>query len=92
VAEETKPCPLCNATVQFWERYPNAICQQCSSKTTDIGGDSVSYENESLSGGCEGFYTETEKPYLSEFCYVNGHKCIADEHRFGGIVIQLVRD
>lgn len=92
MSEKTNPCPICSSPVPFWERYPDALCNQCSTKTTDIDGNSVIFENESLSGGCKGFYEESDKPYVVEFCYVDGHKCTADEHRFGGIVIQLVRE
>jgi predicted amidophosphoribosyltransferase len=87
--EHNAQCPLCSQPVEYWERYPGLLCEQCSKKTTDKHGKLVSFHNESISGGCLGVYQDNEEPYENEYCYVDGVKCIADEHRFGGIVIQV---
>ena len=46
--------------------------------------------NESISGGYLAKYADTGESYPSHDCYIHGIKCYADEHRFGGIVIQTV--
>lgn len=42
-----------------------------------------------MSGGYEAVITDTQEKYPSHICYIEGHKCWADEARFGGIVIQI---
>jgi DNA-directed RNA polymerase subunit RPC12/RpoP len=87
---EKQFCPICQKEVGVNERYPKYICTDCSSKTTDIEGRPVDYFNTTLLGaGCQGKYKDTTSEiYSSNHCYVNGILCIAEEARFGGIVIQ----
>ena len=97
---KTSNCPICSAEMRFWERYPRLICNDCNLKTMDKNGRPLTFESESLSGGCEGFYLDNEeaysvyidtgRPYDGYECYVEGHKCKATEHRFGGVAIELV--
>ncbi len=42
-----------------------------------------------MSGGFEAIVSDTKEAYPSHLCYIEGHKCWADEARFGGIVIQI---
>jgi hypothetical protein len=91
MTEETKPCPVCNAPVPYWKRYPGLLCNKCSERTTDQAGRRVTFYNQSICGGCLGVYIDEEKPYDSNYCYVDGVECIADEHRFGGIVVQAAQ-
>ena len=50
----------------------------------------VVFFNENSDGsGCKGEYKDSNsESYKSNQCYVNGVLCIAEEARFGGIVIQ----
>lgn len=89
MTERTEPCPICGQPVQCWERYPGLLCQNCSNRTTDKNGLNVNHNNVSISGGCYGIYSDSKEPYSDPYCYVDGVKCIADEHRFGGIVVQI---
>lgn len=89
MTERYEPCPICSQPVQYWERYPGLLCHECSKRTTDKNGTRVSHYNVSLSGGCYGVYEQEKEPYMDPYCYVDGVKCIADEHRFGGIVVQI---
>ena len=89
MSERYEPCPICSQPVQYWERYPGLLCQECSKRTTDKNGTRVSHYNVSFSGGCYGVYDEGKETYMDPYCYVDGVKCIADEHRFGGIVVQI---
>jgi hypothetical protein len=45
--------------------------------------------NISYWGGCQGMYLDTQEKFDNNICYIQGHKCIADEARFGGVVIQM---
>jgi len=48
------------------------------------------FSNEGFSGGFVAEYTDTGESYTGNECYIDRIKCRADEHRFGGIVIQPV--
>lgn len=87
---EKQFCPICQKEVAVNERYPNYICEECASKTTDKEGRPVEYFNTTILGtGCQGRYKDASSEiYNSNHCYVNGILCIAEEARFGGIVIQ----
>ena len=85
-------CSNCKNETGFFQRYPKRICKDCYSKTTDFKGKNVEYFNtEALGSGCQGYYvgTEQKEKYNSEICYINGKEFLAEEGRFGGIVIQL---
>ena len=40
--------------------------------------------------GCQGEYKDTGERYAEDTCYVKGIPCKAEEHHFGGIVVQVV--
>ena len=85
---ETGPCPICSQERETMVRYPNSVCRDCcdtgvfsdSSQTTTI-----SFNNIDHSGGFQS-YINGIIGNQSE-CYIKGHKCHADEGRFGGIII-----
>lgn len=81
-------CPICNSEIQHNARYPRYVCNECYHKATDNNGRKVIFGNVSLSGGCEGIYPDTKEKYKYNICYIEGHECIADEAKFGGIVIE----
>lgn len=81
-------CPICKSEVQQNLRYPNYVCNECFDKATDKEGRKVTFGNIDFWGGCEGIYLDTQEKYNSNICYINGQECIADEARFGGIVIE----
>jgi hypothetical protein len=85
---EFHPCPTCSNPVQHWTRYPQAICHDCSSRACDAQGRKLTFYNHSVSGGFYVVVDETEEENEEHICYIDGLKCWADEHRFGGIVIQ----
>ena len=85
-------CPVCNEVASVTPRYPSCVCRDCINKygTLDINNNLIIFQNESISGGIRAFRIingKQEEVYSYE-CYVNKIKCIAQEHRFGGIVIQ----
>jgi len=85
---EFHPCPICSSAVQYWERYPQAICHHCAERACDAQGRKLRFYNESMSGGFIAVVDETGEESEEHICYIDGIKCWATEHRFGGIVIQ----
>jgi len=94
--QKTQPkqfCPVCGAQVNYSLRYPKAICKSCKSKITDCNGRPVEFFNtEFLGYGCQGYYSGTNQKelYDSTACYIGTVELVANEHRFGGIVIQTI--
>ncbi|OCQ91711.1 hypothetical protein BCD67_09425 [Oscillatoriales cyanobacterium USR001] len=85
-------CPICNASVHPFPRYPKYICEDCRKKATDMNGRRLNFYNESMFGGYVAYYWDSNnaEEYNSHECYIDGIKCWADEARFGGIVIEVV--
>jgi predicted nucleic acid-binding Zn ribbon protein len=97
VVAETSPCPTCGKPVPAWERYPNALCQECVALARDEQGRPLRFGNETMLAA--GFIAEVEEngvwrpvedPSYEATCWVKGRRCVAHEHRFGGIVVQAV--
>jgi hypothetical protein len=89
--ENTHNCPICAALVGHLERYPNQVCEYCASKVSDAYGRRLEFSNEDLSGGFVAVYRGTVEKYESNLCYIDGVRCYANEHRFGGIVVEVVK-
>jgi hypothetical protein len=86
---ETQKCPICSAEVAFFPRYPKYVCQPCVARATDETDRPLRFSNTTiLAGGFAAEYADTGEKRESHVCYIDGIKCRADEHRFGGIVIQ----
>ena len=83
-------CPTCGVALKPVPRYPRYLCGTCASRATDQHGRSLTFCNESLSGGFVAAYVDTGQPYDSHACWVDGVACHADEARFGGIVIEVL--
>lgn len=82
-------CPICGCPLSLYERYPHYVCPTCAGKTCDASGRKVDFRNLDFCGGCQGFYPDTMEIYPSMECFIEGRACVADEARFGGIVIQV---
>jgi len=87
---ETHDCPICAEKVAHRERYPRQVCERCTSKASDAYGRRLMFSNEDLSGGFRVFYRDNGAEYNHQICYIDGRKCFAGEHRFGGIVVEVV--
>jgi len=83
-------CPICYRPVEPSERYPRYVCKDCAAEAKSQDGRALTFSNIDLSGGFAAKYADTGEPYPSHDCYIYGIKCHADEHRFGGIVIQSI--
>lgn len=89
---EHHPCPICFKPVSHWERYPRAVCEDCYDKACDAQGRKLSFFNVSMSGGFEAVITDTNEKHHSHICYIDRVECRADEARFGGIVIEAIKN
>jgi DNA-directed RNA polymerase subunit RPC12/RpoP len=83
-------CPICKKPVERSERYPRYLCRKCGSRAKSKDGRPLRFINKSFSGGFVAQYADTGEAYPSHECYIDGIQCYADEHRFGGIVIQPI--
>lgn len=88
---ETHDCPICSDKVEHLERFPNQVCERCQTKTSDAYGRRLKFSNESLSGGMCVVYLDSGAEYKHQICYIDGRKCFVSEHRFGGIVVEIVK-
>ena len=88
--DKTHACPICAAAVNHWERYPDQVCERCQSKASDAYGRRLKFSNTGLSDGLRAVYLDSGEEYCRQLCYIDGRKCFANEHRFGGIVIETV--
>ena len=82
-----KSCPICNTDMMYFERYPKMICHECVKLALTEDGENIKFYNKDHSGGFISIVNDV-KGKIHE-CYINNHKCYADEARFGGIVVQL---
>lgn len=82
-------CPNCKNEIGFNPRYPKALCRNCFSELTDTNGRKVEFFT--LDYGCQGYFknTEQQEKYNSDVCFIDDKEFLAEEARFGGIVIQL---
>lgn len=74
------------------ERYPKQVCERCQTRTSDAYGRRIKFFNEDFSGGLRAMYLDTKADYSHHICYIDGIKCYAAEHRFGGVVVQVIKD
>ena len=86
---QSQRCPICERNVTPYERYPRYLCDGCMLRVEDKDGRRLEFFNEDLAGyGVIGRFSDTQEPYESRVCYVAGIRCLTEEARFGGIVIQ----
>jgi hypothetical protein len=84
------PCPVCAAPAFASARYPRCLCPACVLEATDAPGRPLRFGNIDLSGGLTARHADDGSPYQGVECFVRGVRCRAEEHRFGGIVVQPV--
>jgi hypothetical protein len=85
-------CPICLAEVAENPRYPDHLCSECARRAVDADGRPLKFYNTSLSGGFEAIYADDKTPAEAvtrdRIVFVDGAQCVADEARFGGIIIR----
>lgn len=92
-------CSRCKKRVMYYPRYPKRICGDCSRlEIKDENGYRLGFSNVGMSGGFVVSYYLDDKlikqtqDEWGKICYIEGVKYIADEAKFGGIVIQKADD
>src|SRR5262245_10303291 len=83
------PCPICGAPSSMSSRYPRPLCPACVREATDAGGRALRFFNTGTGGGFEARHDDGT-PHAGHECFVRGVRCRADEHYFGGIVVQPI--
>lgn len=83
------PCPTCGQARPEIARYPHAVCSACAAQPMSSDGRPLQFGNLALSGGLDGRYADSGKPYTLHECFVRGVGCQAEEASIGGIVIQI---
>mgnify|MGYP004058805645 CR=1 FL=1 len=81
-------CPICKKQLPKVARYPNYLCSECCEKAVTEKGDKISFNNVDIFGGFKSIINGEEGE--EHTCYIDDHKCLADEARFGGIVIRKI--
>lgn len=87
------PCPGCGQAVPTTARYPRPYCRACVARAVDVNGDRITLTNANLLGGFVAHVLGTEGPVVSPATetgevFIDGRRCRAAEHRFGGVVVQ----
>ncbi len=84
-------CFICGSTLgkplEARTRHPQRACAVCVLEATDEQGRPLRFGNVDLSGGFQSRYADTGEDYGRHECFVRGRACVADEARFGGIVV-----
>ncbi|MDG6347559.1 hypothetical protein QAA18_02185 [Luteimonas sp. 8-5] len=82
------PCPDLFGRDAVNARYPRAVCNDCAARTTDAKRQPVTLGNAGLSGGLVS--SSPHAPVIDEqaICFIDDVACIAEEARFGGVVVQ----
>ncbi len=85
-------CSNCKKEIGLVQRFPRLICHECKNELKSSDERNVEFFNsEALGYGCQGYYSgtnQTEK-YNSNESYIGNKTFIAEEGRFGGILIEL---
>lgn len=89
---DVQRCPLCDQPVRAVPRYPRYVCRACAAKARSADGRPLFFFNRDWSGGVLGRYLDSGEVYDDVICYIDGVKCMAEEARFGGVVIQPAAD
>ncbi len=96
VSETKQVCPICKVPVIPMSRYPDYVCEACTSFAGDENGNSVTFSNEDIFGGLIGYVVDgnTGKALESDLMtakpefQIRGVRCYAAEAHFGGVVIR----
>ena len=84
---KNKNCPICDKNMLHFERYPKMICNECIELAVNENEKSIKFYNIDVTGGFISIVNDVKGE--EHECFINNHKCYADEARFGGIVVQL---
>ena len=82
-------CSICNREVRFNPRYKNYVCNDCleESPPVDDQGRYMEFFDDIREGIICKINDERIPRETFYICYVKGVRCVAEEARFGGVVI-----
>ena len=86
----TTQCPICSENKYLSVRYPNSVCSECVCEAVTEKGDQITFHNKNLQGGFISIVNNVEDEIHN--CYIKNIPCIAEEARFGGIIVQVVKN
>lgn len=87
-AAQSQACPICRAPQARNDRHPRHACEACAARAVDAEGRPVRFSNASLSGGLRSSSQGAPVVAGTANCFIDGVPCVAEEGRFGGVVIQ----
>jgi len=84
-------CGICNINIQKNDRYDNLICEMCSKlEKVDEHNNVIDFHNVDWYGGLQSSTKINNTIVINKLTdglfFINGIKCRALEHRFGGVV------
>lgn len=88
---ENQICQICKTRVDHSERYPNYVCENCSSESVSKDGRPLIFSNTAFTGGFKANFKDSLIEYKEEsghICFIKNIKCWAEEAHLGGIVIE----
>ena len=87
-------CQICKKFMEPSVRYHNAICITHYNECIDKNGNKVTFHNINAEGGFVAYHYVNNMIIKDEDgeCYIQGVKCMAEEVRLGGIVIQVAME
>lgn len=88
MAPATQLCPICRASVPPSPRYPRYVCARCCARAATAEGRPLVFYNLDLAGGFVARRADTGEVHPGHECFIDGVRCLADEARFGGIVVE----
>lgn len=83
-------CPICARHQPPRAGHPRYLCAVCTRHTVDGEGRRIRFYNPITGGGVRGVYVDTGEVTPARLCFVQGIPCLADEVRFGGVIIQAL--
>ena len=93
MATDLTTCPVCGREQVALARYPGYLCRECASRAATADGRPVTLTNTSDAGGFAVRYADSgelaAEETVTHVVYVDGLRCLADEGRVGGVVVQL---
>lgn len=88
---DEQACCRCGCTMgrllEARERHPERLCSVCAVDAMDEHGRRLRFGNVDASGGFRSWYADTGEQYGRHQCFIDGAEYVADEARFGGIVL-----
>lgn len=66
-----------------------AVCNDCAARTNDANRQPVTFGNAGLSGGLVSSSPHAPVIDAQAMCFIDDVACIAEEARFGGVVVQV---